>query len=61
MYRRVASFLVGGAVLLALYPAVRIATAQPQATSLLFVQTAQKIDYKDGEYQVRWIPRPPFA
>lgn len=48
MYRRVVSLLVGGTVLLALYPAVRMATAQQQATSLLFVQTAQKIDYKDG-------------
>jgi hypothetical protein len=56
MYRRVASFLVGGAVLLALYPAVRIATAQQQATSLLFVQTAQKIDYKDGVMTLYGVP-----
>jgi hypothetical protein len=34
-------------VLLALYPVVKLATAQPKAQpSLLFVQIAQKIDYK---------------
>jgi hypothetical protein len=47
MRRRGALTLVGIAALLALYPAVKLATAQPRpAASLLFVQMAQKIDYK---------------
>jgi hypothetical protein len=56
MYRRVTSFLAAGAILLALYPAVRLATAQPQATSLMFVQTAEKIDYKDGVMTLYGVP-----
>ena len=56
MYRRVASLLIGGAALLALYPVARLATAQPQAPSLMFVQTAQKIDYKDGVMTLYGVP-----
>jgi hypothetical protein len=57
MFRRVASLLIGGAALLALYPAARLATAQSQAQpSLMFVQTAQKIDYKDGVMTLYGVP-----
>ena len=47
MSRKVALILVTLGVLLALYPAAKLATAQARP-SLQFVQTAQKIDYKDG-------------
>jgi hypothetical protein len=56
MNRRVASLLIGGAVLLALYPAAKLATAQPQPASLLFVQTAEKIDYKNGVMTLTGVP-----
>jgi hypothetical protein len=57
MNRKVASILIAIAVLLALYPAVRLATAQPKTpASLLFVQTAQKIDYKDGVMTLYDVP-----
>ena len=47
MNRRVALIPVAIGVLLALYPVAKLATAQPKpAASLLFVQMAQKIDYK---------------
>jgi hypothetical protein len=55
MYRRVVPFLIGGAVLLALYPVAKLATAQPHP-SLLFVQTAQKIDYKNGVMTLTGVP-----
>jgi hypothetical protein len=56
MDRRVVSFLIGGAVLLALYPAAKLATAQPQPPSLMFVQSAQKIDYKNGVMTLYGVP-----
>jgi hypothetical protein len=40
---------------LGLYPAAKLATAQTQP-SLLFVQTAQKIDYKDGVMTLYDVP-----
>jgi hypothetical protein len=40
---------------LGLYPVARLATAQPQP-SLLFVQNAQKIDYKDGVMTLYGVP-----
>ena len=47
MYRRLALLLIAIAVPLALYPVAKLATAQPKPqASLLFVQMAQKIDYK---------------
>ena len=47
MNRRLALIPVAIGVLLALYPVAKLATAQPKpAASLLFVQMAQKIDYK---------------
>jgi hypothetical protein len=55
MYRRVALILVAIGVPLALYPVARLATAQTQP-SLLFVQTAQKIDYKDGVMTLYDVP-----
>jgi hypothetical protein len=42
-------------VLLALYPAAKLAAAQAHP-SLLFVQTAQKIDYKDGVMTLYGVP-----
>jgi hypothetical protein len=47
MNRRVALVATAAAVLLASYPVAKLATAQSQP-SVMFVQTAQKIDYKDG-------------
>jgi hypothetical protein len=41
---------------LGLYPVARLATAQPQPQSLLFVQNAQKIDYKDGVMTLYGVP-----
>ena len=47
MTRKVALIPVAIGVLLALYPVAKLATAQPKPqASLLFVQMAQKIDYK---------------
>jgi hypothetical protein len=47
MRRKVALILVSIGVLLALYPVAKLATAQPKPqASLLFVQMAQKIEYK---------------
>jgi hypothetical protein len=47
MSRKVAFIPVAIGVLLALYPVAKLATAQPKPqASLLFVQMAQKIDYK---------------
>ena len=47
MNRKVALIPVTIGVLLALYPVAKLATAQPKPqASLLFVQMAQKIDYK---------------
>ena len=47
MNKRVALIPVAIGVLLALYPVAKLATAQPKPqASLLFVQMAQKIDYK---------------
>ena len=47
MNRRVALIPAAIGALLALYPVAKLATAQPKpAASLLFVQMAQKIDYK---------------
>ena len=47
MNKKVALIQVGIGVLLALYPVAKLATAQPKPqASLLFVQMAQKIDYK---------------
>ena len=47
MNRKVAVIPVTIGVLLALYPVAKLATAQPKPqASLLFVQMAQKIDYK---------------
>jgi hypothetical protein len=47
MSRKVALIPVAIGVLLALYPVAKLATAQPKPqASLLFVQMAQKIDYK---------------
>lgn len=40
---------------LGLYPVARLAIAQPQP-SLLFVQNAQKIDYKDGVMTLYGVP-----
>jgi hypothetical protein len=50
MNRKVALILVTIGVPLALYPVAKLATAQPKAQpSLLFVQMAQKIDYKESD------------
>ena len=47
MNKKVALIPVAIGVLLALYPVAKLATAQPKPqASLLFVQMAQKIDYK---------------
>jgi hypothetical protein len=43
--------------LLAVYPAVRMATAQTAKPSFLFVQSAQKISYKDGVMRLHDIPQ----
>jgi hypothetical protein len=52
MNRKVALILLTIGVLLALYPVAKLATAQPKAQpSLLFVQMAQKIDYKKSDSQ----------
>jgi hypothetical protein len=52
MNRKVAAIPVAIGVLLALYPVSKLATAQPKAQpSLLFVQMAQKIDYKKSDAQ----------
>ena len=52
MNRKVAAIPVTIGVLLALYPVAKLATAQPKAQpSLLFVQMAQKIDYKKSDAQ----------
>jgi hypothetical protein len=52
MNKKVALIPVAIAVLLALYPLAKLATAQPRAqASLLFVQMAQKIDYKKSDAQ----------
>jgi hypothetical protein len=52
MNRKVAVIPVTIGVLLALYPVAKLATAQPKArASLLFVQMAQKIDYKKSDSQ----------
>ena len=49
MNRKVALIPITIGVLLALYPVAKLATAQPKAqASLLFVQMAQKIDYKSS-------------
>ena len=57
MNRRVALIPVAIGVLLALYPVAKLATAQPKPqASLLFVQTAQKIDYKDGVMTLYGVP-----
>ena len=55
MSRKVALILVTLGVLLALYPAAKLATAQAHP-GLLFVQTAQKIDYKDGVMTLYGVP-----
>ena len=47
MNKKLTLILVAIGALLVLYPAAKLATAQPKAQpSLLFVQMAQKIDYK---------------
>jgi hypothetical protein len=47
MNKKIALISVAIGVLLGLYPVAKLATAQPKAqASLLFVQMAQKIDYK---------------
>ena len=57
MYRKLPLFLVAIVMLLALYPVAKLATAQPRPqASLLFVQTAQKIDYKDGVMTLHGVP-----
>ena len=55
MNRRVALVVTTTAVLLASYPVAKLATAQPQP-SLMFVQTAQKIDYKEGVMTLYGVP-----
>jgi hypothetical protein len=55
MNKKVALALTAIAVLGLLYPAARLATAQPQP-SLLFVQSAQKIDYKNGVMTLYGVP-----
>jgi hypothetical protein len=42
--------------LAALYPAARLAYAQAAKPSFLFVQSAQKIDYKDGVMTLHDVP-----
>jgi hypothetical protein len=54
MNRRVSLAIVAVAIL-ALYPAVRLATAQPKP-SYLFVQSAKKIDYKNGVITLYEVP-----
>jgi hypothetical protein len=54
MNRRVSLAIVAVAML-ALYPAVRLATAQPKP-SYLFVQSAKKIDYKNGVITLYEVP-----
>jgi len=50
MNRKVALIPLTIGVLLALYPVAKLATAQPKPqASLLFVQMAQKIDYKKSD------------
>jgi hypothetical protein len=55
MNKRVGLALTAIAVLGLLYPAARLAIAQPQP-SLLFVQSAPKIDYKDGVMTLYGVP-----
>ena len=55
MSKKVAFALTAIAVLGLLYPAARLATAQTKP-SLLFVQTARKIDYKDGVMTLSDLP-----
>ena len=54
MNKRVSLAIVAVAIL-ALYPAVRLATAQPKP-SYLFVQSAKKIDYKNGVITLYDVP-----
>jgi hypothetical protein len=42
--------------LVALYPAARLAFAEAARPSFLFVQSAQKIDYKDGVMTLHGVP-----
>lgn len=55
MNKKVALALTTIAVLGLSYPAARLATAQTKP-SFLFVQTAQKIDYKDGVMTLYDVP-----
>jgi hypothetical protein len=63
MHKRVA-IILSAAVVLALYPTAKLVTeqtralAQPKAAppSLLFVQTATRIDYKDGVMTLYGVP-----
>jgi hypothetical protein len=56
--KKAVPILVAIGALLALYPIAKLAKAQPAQTqaSLLFVQTAQKIDYKDGVMTLYGVP-----
>ena len=48
-------FALAAIAMLALYPAARLATAQPKP-SYLFVQSAKKIDYKNGVITLYEVP-----
>ena len=56
MKKRVAIVLMTAITVLALYPAARLATAQTKP-SFLFVQSAKKIDYKDGVMTLYDVPK----
>jgi hypothetical protein len=56
MKKRVAIVLMTAITVLALYPAARLAIAQTKP-SFLFVQSAKKIDYKDGVMTLYDVPK----
>ena len=56
MKKRVAFVLMTAITVLALYPAARLAIAQAKP-SFLFVQSAKKIDYKDGVMTLYDVPK----